>query len=408
LNHRLPLLILHLEPQDRRVVMRADRVKRVPPYLFAQIDKAKEDAQARGIDVISLGVGDPDIATPQFIVDELKRSAELVQNHHYPPYEGMLEFRQSAANWYQKRFGVSADPTSEVYALLGVKEGLIHMFLALIDPGDITLVMDPSYPIFEVGTFFAGGQTYHIPLREENDYLPDLTEVPPGVLKKAKVIAVNYPHNPTSAVATLDFYERVVRFARENDLLLVNDAVYTELYFEDFRPPSVLEVEGARDCCVEFHSLSKTFNMTGWRIGFAIGNRDAVDALSVVKTNTDSGVFRPIQIAGARALQEDLSSVDYLRRIYAKRRDHVLSKLREVGVSSFHPKATFYVWSKLPWGRDSIQFCKTMLDRSGVILGPGVGWGEQGEGYFRIALTIGDDLLAEAMGRLCEAIAQGE
>jgi len=388
--------------------MRADRVKKVPPYLFAQIDKAKEDAQARGIDVISLGVGDPDLATPGFIINELKSSAEVVENHHYPPYEGMLEFREAAADWYRRRFGFSADPASEIYALLGVKEGLIHMFLALIDPGDITIVMDPSYPIFEVGTFFAGGDTYHIPLREENDYLPDLEEVPREVLKKAKVIAVNYPHNPTSAVAPRDFYSEAVRFARENKLLLINDAVYTELYFDGLKPPSVLEVDGAKDCCVEFHSLSKTFNMTGWRIGFAIGNAEAIDALSVVKTNTDSGVFRPIQIAGARALREDLSSVDHLRRIYTKRRDLVLSKLKGVGVSPYYPKATFYVWSRLPWGRDSIEFCRTMLERSGVILGPGVGWGRYGEGYFRIALTVGDLLLEKAMDRLCAAIAQGE
>jgi LL-diaminopimelate aminotransferase len=388
--------------------MRADRVRKVPPYLFAQIDKAKEDAQARGIDVISLGVGDPDIATPEFIIDELKSSAEAVENHHYPPYEGMLEFRESAADWYRRRFDVSSDPETEIYTLLGVKEGLIHMFLALINPGDITLVMDPSYPIFEVGTFFAGGDTYHIPLLEENDYLPDLDGVPSHILKRAKVIAVNYPHNPTSAIATLDFYERAVRFARQHNLLLINDAVYTELYFDDFAPPSVLQIDGAKDCCVEFHSLSKTFNMTGWRIGFAIGNAEAIEALSVVKTNTDSGVFRPIQIAGARALDRDLSSVDYLRSIYAKRRELVLSRFQKVGVSYYNPRATFYVWSKLPWGKDSIQFCKTMLERSGVILGPGVGWGDHGEGYFRIALTVGDELLTTAMDRLCEAIAQGE
>ena len=369
---------------------------------------AKEDAQARGIDVISLGVGDPDLATPGFIIEELKSSAELVENHHYPPYEGMLEFREAAADWYGRRFGVTADPAREIYALLGVKEGLIHMFLALINPGDVTIVMDPSYPIFEVGTFFAGGDTYHVPLREENGYLPDLGEVPREVLERAKVIALNYPHNPTSAVASRDFYREAVHFARENSLLLINDAVYTELYFEGARPPSVLEVEGAKDCCVEFHSLSKTFNMTGWRIGFAIGNAEAIDALSVVKTNTDSGVFRPIQIAGARALSEDLGSVDHLRQVYTKRRDLVLSRLKGVGVNPFHPRATFYVWSRLPWGGDSIQFCKEMLERSGVILGPGVGWGRHGEGYFRIALTVGDALLEKAMDRLCEAIAQGE
>jgi len=387
--------------------MRAERVKKVPPYLFAQIDKARDDALARGIDVISLGVGDPDVPTPAFIVDELKVSAELPENHRYPPYEGMKEFREAAADWYRRRFAVEADPETEVYALLGVKEGLIHTFLALIDPGEITLVMDPSYPIFEVGTFFAGGETYHVPLLEENDYLPDLDAIPKEIAKKAKVMAINYPHNPTSAIAPLDFYQKAVSFAKKNRLLLINDAVYTELYFEDFTPPSLLQVDGAMDCCVEFHSLSKTFNMTGWRIGFAIGNRDAVEALSVVKTNTDSGVFRPIQTAGAKALGEDLRSVDYLRDIYRRRRDLVISKLKSVGVVPYPPKATFYVWSRIPWGKNSIDFCRTMLERSGVIVAPGVGWGQYGEGYFRIALTVGDELLEKAMNRLCRAIEEG-
>jgi LL-diaminopimelate aminotransferase len=387
--------------------MPAERVKKVPPYLFAQIDKAKEDAVKRGIDVISLGVGDPDLPTPQFIIDELKASAQDPENHHYPPYQGMKQFREAAVDWYRRRFGVDADPDEEVYALIGVKEGLIHMFLALINPGETAIVMDPSYPVFEVGTFFAGGDAFRVPLLEKNDYLPDLDSIPAAVLKKAKLIAMNYPHNPTSAVAPLDFYKKAVAFARDHGLLLINDAVYSELYLDDFRPPSALEVKGAKDCCVEFHSLSKTFNMTGWRIGFAIGNREAIDALSVVKTNTDSGVFRPIQIAGAAALMNDLGSADYLRNIYRKRRDLVVSKLKKAGVSPYPTKATFYVWSRIPWGRSSIDFCKTALEKSGVIVGPGVGWGEFGEGYFRIALTVGDDLLETAMDRLCAVIQEG-
>ncbi|MFQ5906374.1 MAG: aminotransferase class I/II-fold pyridoxal phosphate-dependent enzyme, partial [bacterium] len=240
-----------------------------------------------------------------------------------------------------------------------------------------------------------------------NEYLPDLDAIPPEIMKKAKVMAINYPHNPTSAVAPLDFFEKAVAFARENGLLLINDAVYTELYFEDFKPPSILQIDGAMDCCIEFHSLSKTFNMTGWRIGFAIGNREAMEALSVVKTNTDSGVFRPIQTAGAKALRQDLRSVDYLRDIYRRRRDLVMSRLSKVGVTHHRAKATFYVWSRVPWGRDSVDFCKTMLERSGVIVAPGVGWGQYGEGYFRIALTVGDELLEKAMNRLCAAIKEG-
>ncbi len=387
--------------------MRSERVKKVPPYLFAQIDKTEEEQRARGVDVISLGVGDPDVATPHFIVDELKSTAEEPENHRYSPYEGLKEFRQAASDWYRRRFNVETDADREVHALMGVKEGLIHMFLALIDPGQLTIVMDPSYPIFEVGTSFAGGETYHVPLLEENNYLPDLNAIPTDVLKKAKVMAINYPHNPTSAVAHLDFYRKAVAFARENGLLLINDAVYTELYFGDFKPPSILQVDGALDCCVEFHSLSKTFNMTGWRIGFAIGNREAIDALSVVKTNTDSGLFKPIQMAGAKALREDLNSVDYLREIYERRRDLVISRLSNVGVKPYPPEATFYVWSKIPWGTDSIDFCRTVLEKSGVIVAPGVGWGKYGEGYFRIALTVGDQVLEKAMDRLCAAIKGG-
>lgn len=387
--------------------MRSERVKKVPPYLFAQIDKTEEEQRAKGVDVISLGVGDPDVATPHFIVDELKSTAENPENHRYSPYEGLKEFRDAASDWYKRRFGVETDADREVHALMGVKEGLIHMLLALIDPGQLTIVMDPSYPIFEVGTYFADGGTYHVPLLEENCYLPDLDAVPSDVLKKAKVMAINYPHNPTSAVAHLDFYRRAVAFARRNGLLLINDAVYTELYFGDSKPPSILQVEGAMDCCVEFHSLSKTFNMTGWRIGFAIGNEEAIDALSVVKTNTDSGLFKPIQMAGAKALRGDLSSVDYLREIYRRRRDLVISRLSEVGVVPYPPEATFYVWSKIPWGTDSIHFCKTVLEKSGVIVAPGVGWGKCGEGYFRIALTVGDRVLEKAMERLCAAIKEG-
>ncbi len=383
------------------------RVTEIPPYLFAEMDKVQRELEGKGVDVISFGVGDPDLPTPDLIIDTLNAAARDPVNHRYSPYEGLIEFRKAIANWYKRRFGVDLDPVREVHALMGVKEGVIHFLLSVVDPGDLILVLDPSYPIYEVGTRFAGGEVYRVPLLAKNGFLPEISSIPKDVAQKAKLIFVNYPHNPTATVASLDFYQELIGFAREYEIVVCNDLVYSELYLENERPPSLLQVKGAKERVVEFHSLSKTFNMTGWRIGFAVGSPELIGALGVIKTNTDSGLFRPIQIAGIQALNQDFSEQDYLRVIYRRRRDIVISKLKEVGLQVDPPQGTFYVWIPLPWGNSSIDFCKTILERCGVVLGPGVGWGQYGEGYFRIALTLEDDRLRAGMDRLGRAIQKG-
>lgn len=383
------------------------RVREISPYLFAEMDRVERELKEKGIDVISLGVGDPDLPTPLPIVSALHRSSLDPVNHRYSPYEGLLEFRQAAAEWYKRRFNVDLDPLREVHALMGVKEGVIHFLLSMMDPGDLLLVMDPSYPIYEVGARFAGGEVFRVPLRESNGFLPDLSFIPKDIAKKAKLLFINYPHNPTSAVASLSFYRDLIQFSREYEIIVCNDLVYSELFFDGERPPSLLQVEGAKERVVEFHSLSKTFNMTGWRVGFAVGNQELISALGVIKTNTDSGLFKPIQIASAFALRQEFREQDYLREIYRRRRDLVLSKLKEIGIEVNPPRATFYVWVPLPWGKSSIDFCKKILERCGVVLGPGVGWGECGEGYFRIALTLGEERLQVGLERLTRAIEEG-
>jgi LL-diaminopimelate aminotransferase len=398
------------------------RVTEVPPYLFAEMDKVEKEMQKKGVDVISLGVGDPDVPTPEPIIHALNKASKDPINHRYSPYEGMLEFRQAAANWYKRRFDVNLDPEKEVHALMGVKEGVIHFLLSMIDSGDMILVMDPSYPIYEVGAQFAGGEVYRVPLLEKNHFLPDLSSIPKDVVEKSKLIFINYPHNPTASVASLGFFQELIKFAQENEIIVCNDLVYSELYFDHERPPSLLQVEGAKESVVEFHSLSKTFNMTGWRIGFAVGNPKLIGGLGVIKTNTDSGLFRPIQIAGKAALDQDFEDQSYLREIYRRRQDIVMSKLKEIGLEVDPPKATFYVWIPIPWGSaspdggkakkkgsagGSIEFCRKILERCGVVLGPGIGWGEYGEGYFRIALTIQEERLQVGMERLGRGILEG-
>lgn len=383
------------------------RVTEVPPYLFAEMDKVEREMKEKGVDVVSLGVGDPDLPTPAPIIESLNRASKDPVNHRYSPYEGLFDFRSAAADWYKRRFGVDLDPLREVHALMGVKEGVIHFLLSIMDPGDLILVMDPSYPIYEVGARFAGGEVYRVPLLEENGFLPKLSSIPEKIARKAKILFINYPHNPTASTASIEFFQELIEFARDYEIIVCNDLVYSELYFGKERPPSILQVKGAKERVVEFHSLSKTFNMTGWRIGFAVGNPDLIAGLGVIKTNTDSGLFRPIQIAGITALHQEFKEQNYLREIYERRREFVVSKLKEIGLKVESPKATFYVWTPLPWGESSIDFCKRILERSGVVLGPGVAWGSCGEGYFRIALTLGEERLKLGMERLCHAILEG-
>ena len=378
----------------------AGRLKRLPPYLFAEIDRKKREVRARGVDVIDLGIGDPDLPTPPHIIHALQKAAEDPANHRYPSYEGMLAYRQAVADWYAKRFNVRLDPEQEVLTLIGSKEGTAHIPLAFVNPGDIVLVPDPGYPVYATGAWFAGGDVHWMPLRRENGFLPDLDAIPAEVARRAKLMYLNYPNNPTAAVATRDFFGRVVAFARRHGILVCHDLMYSELKFDGFEPPSLLEVEGAREVGVEFHSLSKTYSMTGWRLGFCVGNRAAVAGLGAVKTNVDSGVFQAVQIAGIAALTGPQDLAEQYRRTYEARRNIVVAGLKQLGWAVDVPKGTFFVWAPVPGGLDSRSFATRLLEEAGVVVTPGVGFGPSGEGFYRIALTVDQARIAEAMERL--------
>ena len=380
----------------------ADRLKRLPPYLFAQLDEAKARQLARGVDVIDLGVGDPDLPTPKPIIDRMKKAVENPQHHRYPSYEGMLSFREAVARWYKKRFGVDLDPQREVITLIGSKEGIGHIPLAFVNPGEVVLVPDPSYPVYGGATILAGGEPFNVPLKEEKGFLPDLSSIPGDILARARLMFLNYPNNPTAAVASLDFFKEAVDFAREHGIILCHDAAYSEMYYG--QPPcSILEVEGARDVAIEFHSLSKTFNMTGWRIGMAVGNPAVIQGLKKVKTNIDSGAFQAIQEAGIEAL-DGQHGVDDMRRVYRERRDLFVGELKKAGFQVEAPQATFYVWFPVPHGTNSITFATRALEEAGVVITPGVGFGSHGEGYVRAALTVSKERLEEAAQRLARVL----
>ena len=378
----------------------SDRLKGLPPYLFAEIDRLKEEVRNRGVDIIDLGVGDPDLPTPKRIVEALKMEAEDPRNHRYPSYEGLLQFRESVAGWYKRRFGVDLDPVTEVVSLIGSKEGIAHIPLAFTNPGDYNLVPDPAYPVYSTATLFAGGQSHYMPLLEEKGFLPDLEAIPSDVAKRSKLLFINYPNNPTSAIADRRFFERVVDFARSYNIIVCHDAAYTEIAYDGYHPVSFLEVEGAKEVGIEFHSLSKTYNMTGWRIGFAVGNRDVIAALGKVKTNIDSGVFQAIQYAGIEALEGDQSCVEEMKGIYQERRDIMVQGLREAGLPVDPPKATFYLWVPVPEGYTSKEFASHLLGNGGIVVTPGIGFGRHGEGYIRMALTVDRDRLIEAVERI--------
>ncbi len=379
----------------------AKRIRELPPYLFAEIDRLKEEQIKKGKKVIDLGVGDPDIPTPPSIVSALQRAAEKKENHRYPSYVGMLKFREAAAEWYRKRFGVTLDPEREVITLIGSKEGIAHLPWAFIDEGDIALVPDPAYPVYGIATKFAGGEVYKMPLKWENGFLPDVESIPEDVLKRAKLMFLNYPNNPTTAEATEEFYRKVVDVASRYSILVVSDAPYTEIYYDESKKPlSILQIDGAKDVAIEFHSLSKTYNMTGWRIGFAVGNESAVKGLGKIKTNVDSGVFQAIQEAGIEALTGDQSYVEKNREIYRKRREIFIKGLEKLGLDYMKSNSTFYLWIKVPDGYSSSDFAKKLLEDAAIVVTPGVGFGEYGEGYFRVSLTQDTDLLEEAVERM--------
>lgn len=381
-------------------VEKAKRIKELPPYLFAEIDRRKRDAIARGVDLIDLGIGDPDIPTPSPIVEKLLEAATKPVNHRYPNSAGLLEYRQAVANWYLKRFGVKLDPEKEVVSLIGSKEGIANMALAFVDPGNVVLVASPCYPVYHIGTSFCGGKNYFLPLTKENHFLPDLDAIPTEVARQAKLLWINYPNNPTAAVAEREFFTRVIEFANRYNVLVCHDAAYTEMGFDGFRPMSFLEVEGARDVGIEFHSLSKTFNMTGWRVGMAVGNQNLVGGLAQVKSNIDSGLFQAIQEAAIEALRLGDAIVEPSRKIYQERRDILVSGLRAVGLECEKPRATFYVWVSVPKGMTSAQFTGKLLDDAGVVTTPGNGFGAPGEGYVRFTVCVDKERLKEVAERI--------
>jgi LL-diaminopimelate aminotransferase len=378
----------------------ADRIRTLPPYLFAAIDDMKRKAIEHGMDIINLGIGDPDLPTPEPIIESLRRAAGDPKHHQYPSYDGMLSFRTAVAQWYKRRFGVKADPKTEVLTLIGSKEGIGHVPLAFIDTGDVVLVPSPGYPVYPVGVSFAGGTSHFMPLTKDNGFLPDLDAIPKDVAQKSKLMFLNSPNNPTSVVASKEFFKKVIDFAKEHHIIVCHDAAYSEIYYDGKRPCSFLEAEGAMEVGVEFHSLSKTFNMTGWRIGFAVGRQEVIAGLGKVKTNIDSGVFQAIQEAGITALELDDSVTNDLRGIYQERRDVLVAGLKKLGLSLETPEAAFYVWIEVPKGFTSASFTAHLIEKAGIVTTPGNGFGEPGEGYIRMTVTTTKERLREAVDRM--------
>lgn len=378
----------------------AKRVQQLPPYLFVGISRIIAAKRAEGIDVVDFGIGDPDIPTPEPVLDALKSGADTPANHRYPESEGLPEFRQAVAEWYQRRFGIRLDPATEAINLIGAKEGIGHAALCFIDPGDVALVPDPAYPVYSIGTMFAGGESHYVPLLEKNGYLVDFADIPSDAAKQAKVIWLNYPNNPTGAVAPLEFYRDAVEFARQFDLYLLHDACYTEVTYDDYVAPSILQVDGARDVSMEFHSLSKTANMTGWRVGMAVGNSEMVNALMRVKSNIDSGLSQAIQEMGIAALELPEEWVAANNEIYRKRRDKLVGGLRSIGLNPNMPQAGLYIWSPTPSGYTSAAFAELLLNELDMVVTPGTGYGPSGEGYIRLSLTTPDEKVDEGLRRL--------
>lgn len=378
----------------------AERVKNLPPYLFAAIDVMKQEALSKGVDLIDLSIGDPDLPTPEHIVEAMRGAVQKSTHHRYPSYEGMLSYREAVAAWYKKRFNAALDPKKEIISLIGSKEGIGHIPLAFVNPGDVVLVSSPGYPVYPVGTGFAGGESYVMPLLEANNFLPDLSVIPEEVSKKAKLMFINYPNNPTSAVAGRYFFEEVIAFAKKHNIIVCHDAAYSEVYYDGKRPMSFLELDGAKEVGIEFHSLSKTYNMTGWRIGFAAGNPEVIAGLGKIKSNLDSGVFQAVQEAAITALNTGEDILSGIRATYQARRDALYEGLNRLGLHVIRPEATFYLWTRIPEGFDSSGFVSHILEKAGILATPGNGFGAPGEGYVRFALTVSVERIKEAIERL--------
>lgn len=379
--------------------MYAKRLDNLPRYLFAQIDAIKAQKRAEGVDLIDLGVGDPDLPTPQHIVDALCEAARDPATHHYPDYLGMIAYRRAVASWYKTRFGITLDPAREVLALIGSKEGIAHIPEAFVNPGDYVLASDPGYPVYKTSTLFAEGKCYHMPLLEQNNLLPDYDAIPNEIVNGAKLMFIGYPNNPTGAIASMKFFDETVEFAKNNDIIVVHDNAYSEISYDGYKAPSFLQASGAMDIGIETHSLSKTYNMTGWRIGMAVGNANLISAFGRVKTNIDSGVFDAIQRAAIVALTGPQDCVKNARAIYQERRDVLVAGLQSLGFSVHVPKASFYVWMKVA---DSAGFTARMINEAGIVVTPGTGFGPNGEGYVRFAITRPVARINEAVARMKE------
>ncbi len=381
-------------------IERTKRLALLPPYLFAELNKMKQELRASGQGLIDLGVGDPDLPTPQPIIEKLYQAARKPQNHRYPSYQGLLSFREAVADWYFRRFRVKLDPQEEILTLIGSKEGISHLSLALINPGEIALVPDPAYPVYKAGVIFAGGRIVPLPLLEENHFLPQLEQIDKKVAQKARLLFLNYPNNPTGAVADESFFAKVVEFAKEYNVAVCQDLAYSQITYDGYQAPSFLQIKGAKEVGVEFHSLSKTFNMAGWRIGFAVGNRRIIQALRELKTNIDSGVFQAVQEAGIEALKMEEKLSPSIRKIYQTRRDFLIKGLRGLGWKVQPPKASFYLWLRVPIPSSSLDFTQKLLTECRIVVVPGVGFGNYGEGYIRISLTVEDKKIKETVERL--------
>jgi LL-diaminopimelate aminotransferase len=376
------------------------RLDKLPPYLFVKINRKIAEKRAKGEDIVSFGIGDPDMPTPQHIIDHLCKAAHDPANHRYPETAGLPELCQAIAQWYRRRFGVTLDPSKEVLPLIGSKEGIGHISFCFIDPGDIALVPDPGYPVYSMSTLLAGGEPYLMPLTEKNDFLPELDAIPKKAAEKSKLLWLNYPNNPTGAVADITFLQKAVDFAKKHNLAICHDAPYTEVAFDGYKPPSILQVPNAKEVSVEFHSLSKTYNMTGWRIGMVVGNSRMIDALFRFKSNLDSGIPQAIQQAAIKALDGPQDHIAEHNAIYQRRRDKLVKALNDIGLRARLPKASFYIWARVPNGHTSAKFATELLDKANVAVTPGTGYGSNGEGYIRLSLTLSDDRLNEGIKRL--------
>jgi LL-diaminopimelate aminotransferase len=377
-------------------------VESLPPYLFVEISRKIAERKARGEDVVSFGIGDPDLPTPAHIIERLCKEARIPANQRYPESEGLPELRKSVAAWYQKRFNVTLDPDKEVAPLIGSKEGIAHIALCLLNPGDIALITDPGYPVYTIGTNLAGGESYYLPISPRNNFLPDLDNIPADVLEKARVLWLNYPNNPTGAVADLSFFNKAVAFAKQHNICICHDGPYSEVAFDGYKPASFMQADGAKDVGIEFHSLSKTYNMTGWRIGMAVGNPAVINSLKIIKSNIDSGIPQAIQYAAIEAFSGPQDCIKEHNEIYQRRRDLIVDTLNKMGLEAVPPKASLYIWAKVPRGFTSVEFATDLLDKVGVVVIPGIGYGQNGEGYVRLSLTIADASLLKGLNRMAQ------